>query len=112
FFLHLSKEEQRLRLLRRLDEQKHNWKFSVGDLQERELWEHYMHYYEEAIRNTTTDAAPWFVVPADDKETARIIVGAILLQALQQLKDIDEPDLDAQVKADLGKYREILENGP
>ena len=78
FFLHMSKEEQRKRLLRRLEEKKHNWKFSVGDLKERERWDDYMQYYEEAINNTSTDYAPWYVIPADDKEMCRYIVGKII----------------------------------
>lgn len=109
FYLHLSKHEQRERLLRRLDEQKHNWKFSVGDLQERELWDKYMQCYDEAIGNTSTDAAPWFVVPADDKHTARLILSKILLETLQQYTDIDEPELADEVKDNIRKYREQLQ---
>jgi len=78
FFLHLGKEEQRKRLLRRLDQVDHHWKFSPGDLKEREHWEEYMHYYEEAINNTTKEHAPWYIVPADDKEMSRYIVAKII----------------------------------
>jgi polyphosphate kinase 2 (PPK2 family) len=109
FFLHLGKEEQRQRLLRRLEEQKHNWKFSPGDLVERELWDQYMQYYEEAINKTSTGKAPWYVVPADDKETARYIVGKTLLQTLQQYHDIEEPELEDEIKKDLLLYRDKLE---
>ncbi|HEX8562978.1 MAG TPA: PPK2 family polyphosphate kinase [Flavobacterium sp.] len=110
FFFYLSKEEQRQRLLRRLEEQKHNWKFSVGDLQERELWDKYMEYYEEAIAATTTETAPWYIVPADDKEVARVVTGSILLELLQKYDDISEPELDDEVKKNLRQYREQLEN--
>jgi len=110
FFFNMSKEEQRQRLLRRLEEQKHNWKFSVGDLEERELWNKYMKYYEEAIGKTATDNAPWFVIPSDDKELARVIVGAILLETLKQYDEIKEPELDDEVKDNIAKYRRQLEN--
>ena len=108
FFLHLSKEEQRQRLLRRLEEGKHNWKFSAGDLKEREHWDEYMHYYEEAINNTSTEKAPWYVVPADDKEMARYIVGKIIWEEMQQYTDIQEPKMDEKVKANIEMYKEIL----
>lgn len=108
FFLHLSKEEQRQRLLRRLEEDKHNWKFSTGDLKERELWDDYMHYYEEAINNTSTKNAPWYVVPADDKEMARYIVGKIILEEMQKHSDIHQPELDDDIKANIEMYKEIL----
>ncbi|OAB25728.1 polyphosphate:nucleotide phosphotransferase, PPK2 family [Flavobacterium fryxellicola] len=108
FFLHLSKEEQRQRLLRRLEEGKHNWKFSTGDLKEREHWDEYMHYYEEAINNTSTEKAPWYVVPADDKEMARYIVGKIIWEEMQQYTDIQEPKMDEKVKANIEMYKEIL----
>lgn len=108
FFLHLSKEEQRQRLLRRLEEDKHNWKFSTGDLKERELWDDYMHYYEEAINVTSTKIAPWYVVPADDKEMARYIVGKIILEEMQKHSDIQQPELDDDIKANIEMYKEIL----
>ena len=108
FFLHLSKEEQRQRLLRRLEEGKHNWKFSTGDLKEREHWDEYMHYYEEAINNTSTEKAPWYVVPADDKEMARYIVGKIIWEEMQQYTDIQEPKMDEKVKANIEMYKDIL----
>ena len=108
FFLHLSKEEQRQRLLRRLEEGKHNWKFSTGDLKEREHWDEYMQHYEEAINNTSTEKAPWYVVPADDKEMARYIVGKIIWEEMQQHKDIQEPKMDEKVKANIEMYKDIL----
>ncbi|HLA56506.1 MAG TPA: PPK2 family polyphosphate kinase [Flavobacterium sp.] len=110
FYLHLSKEEQRQRLLRRLEKEKHNWKFSVGDLKERARWADYMACYEEAINNTSKEKAPWYVVPADDKEMARCIVGKIILEELEKYTDIVFPELDDKVKANISLYKEALEN--
>ncbi len=108
FFLHLSKEEQRKRLLNRLESGEDNWKFSVGDLKERECWDDYMKYYEEAINNTSTEYAPWFVIPADDKEMARVIVAKIIWEEMQKLTDIKEPELDPEVKANIDLYKDQL----
>ncbi len=110
FYLNMSKEEQRQRLLRRLEEEKHNWKFSVGDLKEREKWDNYMQFYDEAISNTSTEKAPWYIVPADDKDLARVIVGSIILEELEKYNDIDEPELEDEVKENISKYRHQLEN--
>jgi len=109
FFLHLSKEEQRQRLLRRLEEAKHNWKFSPGDLKERGFWDDYQNYYEEAINETSKKNAPWFVIPADDKETARLIVAKIILESLENHPDIKEPELEEEVKAHISEYKDALE---
>lgn len=109
FFLHLSKEEQRQRLLRRLEKAKHNWKFSPGDLKERGFWNDYQKYYEEAINATSTEKAPWYVVPADDKEMARYIVAKTILDVLSGYKDIKEPELDEKIKEHIVTYKEILE---
>ena len=108
FFLHLSKEEQRQRLLRRLEEGKQNWKFSTGDLKERERWDDYMNYYEDAINNTSTAAVPWYIIPADDKEMARYIVGKIIWEEMQKYTDIQEPKMDDKVTANIEMYKEIL----
>ena len=108
FFFHMSKEEQRQRLLRRLEEQKHNWKFSIGDLEERNRWDDYMKYYEEAINNTSKEHAPWFVIPADDKEMARYIVAKIIWEEMQKHTDIKEPELDEKVKENIKIYKERL----
>lgn len=108
FFLHLSKEEQRQRLLRRLEEGKHNWKFSPGDLKEREHWDEYQQYYEEAINKTSTDYAPWYVIPADDKEMARYIVAKIIWEEMQKHTDIKEPELDDKIKANIEMYKKEL----
>jgi PPK2 family polyphosphate:nucleotide phosphotransferase len=109
FFLHMSKEEQRERLLRRLEEKKHNWKFSVGDLKERERWDDYMRYYEEAINNTSTDYAPWYVIPADDKEMCRYIVGKIIWEEMQKRTDIQMPEMDDEIQENIALYKDILE---
>ena len=110
FFLNLSKDEQRRRLLRRLDLQEKNWKFSAGDLKERKLWDKYQECYEEAINETSKPHAPWYVIPADNKKSARVIVASILLEALKKYQDIKEPELSAKIKANLGDYRNQLEN--
>ncbi|WP_445452283.1 PPK2 family polyphosphate kinase [Flavobacterium sp. 25HG05S-40] len=108
FYLHMSKEEQRKRLLKRLENGEDNWKFSVGDLKERDRWDEYMHYYEEAINATSKKKAPWFVIPADDKEMARYIVAKIIWEEMQKLTDIKEPELDPKVKENIELYKEQL----
>lgn len=110
FFLHLSKEEQRQRLLRRLRLKRKNWKFSPGDLKERELWSKYQECYEEAIQKTTKPYAPWYIIPADNKKGARVIVASILLQELKKYKDIKEPELDEEIKANIEAFRMQLES--
>lgn len=110
FFLHLSKEEQRQRLLRRLNLPQKHWKFSPGDLKERKLWDSYQACYEEAINETSKPYAPWFVIPADNKKAARVIVASILLKELKKYQDIKEPELDDEIKANLTVYNEQLEN--
>jgi len=85
FFLHLSKEEQRRRLLARIDEPEKNWKFSQADITERKFWDEYMKAYEKCLGATSTPDAPWHVVPADDKYNARLIVSRIVIEALQEL---------------------------
>ena len=85
-FLHLSKEEQRKRFLERIDEPDKNWKFSTSDIHERKYWKDYMEVYEDCMHATSTHHAPWYVVPADDKENARLIVSRIVLDALIGLK--------------------------
>ncbi len=96
FFLHLSREEQRKRFLARLDDPAKNWKFSRDDLAERELWPHYMQAYGEALSATSSRHAPWYVVPADDKLNARLIVSQVIVDALKELKmQYPEPNLDA-----------------
>ncbi|EDO25823.1 predicted protein [Nematostella vectensis] len=108
FYLHLSKEEQRQRLLRRLETEKHNWKFSPGDLKERELWDDYQKCYEEAINKTSKEHAPWYIVPADNKETCRYLVAKTILEELQKYTDIKEPELEQEVKDNIKMYHEKL----
>lgn len=110
FYLHLSKEEQRFRLLRRIRLEEKNWKFSPGDLEERKMWDKYMACYEEAIRRTTFDHAPWFIIPADNKRAARVIVASILLETLTQYKDIDEPELEPKIREKINLYKEQLQS--
>ncbi|MFT4831371.1 MAG: PPK2 family polyphosphate:nucleotide phosphotransferase [Psychroserpens sp.] len=108
FFLHLSKDEQRKRLLRRLDLKKKNWKFSPSDLKERKLWDVYQECYQDAINKTSKPIAPWYIIPADNKEGARVIVASILLEELKKYKDIVEPELDEEIKANLEAYKTQL----
>lgn len=108
FFLNMSKEEQRKRLLHRLENGEDNWKFSISDLKERELWDDYMKCYEEAINKTSKENAPWFVIPADDKEMARYIVAKIIWEEMQKYTDIKEPELDEKVQKDIELYKNYL----
>jgi len=110
FFMHLSKDEQKDRLLRRLHKKEKNWKFSAGDLKERKLWDKYQEYYEDAINRTSTEKAPWYVIPADNKPAARLAVASILLETLSQYDDIQEPELDDKTKANLDDYKKQLSN--
>lgn len=110
FFMNLSKDEQRNRLLRRLDKKEKNWKFSAGDLKERKLWDKYMDCYQDAINRTSKTNAPWYNIPADDKPTARLIVAQILYNTLKTYTDIQEPELDNKTKANLHLYKEQLNN--
>src|SRR5476651_1893579 len=87
FFLHLSKEEQRKRFLQRINVPEKNWKFGLADIEERKFWKQYMKAYEECLSATSTRDAPWYVVPADDKESARLIVSQIVLDSLEGLKN-------------------------
>jgi PPK2 family polyphosphate:nucleotide phosphotransferase len=107
FFLHVSKEEQRRRLLARIDDPEKNWKFSLGDVDQRRHWKEYMAAYGDCLEHTSTGQAPWFVVPADDKENARLIVAQTLVRALKDLR-MKYPKLDARQKRELGKGRRLL----
>jgi PPK2 family polyphosphate:nucleotide phosphotransferase len=86
FYLHLSQEEQRKRFLERIDKPEKNWKFSQGDIEERAFWKDYMKAYETCLSETSTKQAPWYVVPADDKENARLIISQVILDTLNELK--------------------------
>ncbi len=107
FFLHLSKKEQQRRLLGRLDDPDKNWKFSTADLQERGRWRAYMRAYEQMIRSTATDHAPWFVVPADHKWFTRLVVAEVILDALESL-DVKYPTVDADHRRELAAVRKAL----
>ncbi len=109
FFLHLSKEEQARRLLRRINLKEKNWKFSTGDLKERKLWKAYQSCYEDLLNNTSKEHAPWYIIPADDKPTARYLVAKTIIETLQGYKDIKEPELDAETKSELAAYKSQLE---
>ncbi len=109
FFLNISKDEQKNRLLRRLEKQEKNWKFSPGDLKERELWDVYQECYEDAINRTSKPHAPWFAIPSDDKDTARYIVAKIMFDTLKTYTDIKEPELHDDIKANLELYKQQLE---
>jgi len=108
FFLHISKEEQRERLLRRLDKPDKNWKFSPGDLKERKLWAEYQNNYQDAFNRTSKPHAPWYVIPADDKPTARYLIASILLEELLKYKDIQEPEMDPELFKNLENYKDQL----
>jgi PPK2 family polyphosphate:nucleotide phosphotransferase len=106
-FLHLSRNEQRKRLLERIDEPEKNWKFSTSDVHERQFWNQYMQVYEECLHATSTHYAPWFVVPADDKENARLIVSQIVLDALADLK-MAYPKITAKRRLELKAIKKQL----
>jgi PPK2 family polyphosphate:nucleotide phosphotransferase len=106
-FLHLSKEEQRKRFLERIDEPDKNWKFSLADIHERKYWKQYMKAYEACLNATSTHHAPWYVVPADDKENARLIVSQIVLDALNELK-MAYPKTTAKRRRELKSIRKLL----
>jgi PPK2 family polyphosphate:nucleotide phosphotransferase len=109
FYLHLSKDEQRKRFLQRIDEQNKNWKFSLADIEERKFWKRYMSAFEECLSATSTHEAPWYVVPADDKENARLIVSQIILDTLNGL-EMTYPELSAERRKELQAIRERLIN--
>jgi PPK2 family polyphosphate:nucleotide phosphotransferase len=106
-FLHVSEDEQRKRFLERIDEADKNWKFSMADIHERKFWKQYAQAFEECLNATSTEASPWFVVPADDKENARLIVSRIVMDALINLK-MSYPKTTAKRKAELHAIRKLL----
>jgi PPK2 family polyphosphate:nucleotide phosphotransferase len=110
FFLHISQAEQSKQLLERLEDPEKYWKFNSGDLKERALWDKYMAAYDEAIRNTSTKEAPWFVVPADNKWFARMVVAAATADAIEKLNP-QFPDLDEKTKAALEAMKMELKGG-
>jgi len=107
FFLHLSKEEQRRRFLDRIDAPEKNWKFSLADIEERKFWKQYMQAYEACLGATSTKKAPWYVVPADDKENARLIIAQIILDTFRTL-DMRYPETGAKRRKELMAIRRQL----
>jgi len=107
FFLHVSKEEQRKRLLARIEEPDKNWKFNVEDIKERGFWKDYMKAYEQCLSSTSTDAAPWYIVPADDKANTQLIVSRIIMEALEELK-MKYPEVDSKRRRELQTIRKLL----
>jgi PPK2 family polyphosphate:nucleotide phosphotransferase len=110
FFLHLSKEEQKRRFLRRLERPEKNWKFSAADLKEREYWDKYQEAYERAISETSTSFAPWHIVPADTKWFARMIISDVIIDTLQNLK-MEYPTLSEEQKENINMYKAGLQKG-
>jgi len=109
FFLHVSKDEQKRRFIERVDDPKKNWKFSVADMKERAFWDDYQKAYAEALSHTSTDHAPWFIIPADDKWYTRVIVGAVIYQQFQKL-NLAYPKVSKATKEALLKAKEALLN--
>ncbi len=107
FFLNLSKKEQKKRFIERIDDPSKNWKFSLGDLKERGFWDQYHKAYEEALSATSTDTAPWFVIPADDKWYARLAIAAVIYRQFEKL-ELNYPIVSTAQKAELQKAKEKL----
>ena len=107
FFLNLSKKEQKRRFLERLEEPEKNWKFSAADIRERKYWDDYQDAYEDMIRNTATEEAPWYVVPADNKWFTRLVVSAVLVETLESL-DLSYPKVDTEKRKELEAAKKIL----
>jgi PPK2 family polyphosphate:nucleotide phosphotransferase len=109
FFLNVSKQEQRERFLERLDQPAKNWKFSMGDITERALWPRYMAVYQDIVRHTSTAVAPWYVVPADHKWFARVVIGSVIVSAMETL-DLHFPRADKASLQEFKQVRKALEN--
>jgi len=107
FFLHLSKDEQKKRFLQRIDMPEKNWKFNLADIEERRFWLDYMDAYENCLNATSTSNAPWYVVPADDKENTRLIISQIILDALKDL-DMTYPPISTKRRQELHSFRKLL----
>jgi PPK2 family polyphosphate:nucleotide phosphotransferase len=107
FFLHISKEEQRTRFLKRIDDPEKNWKFSADDIAERKFWKRYMKAYEACLSATSTANNPWYIIPSDDKENAQLIISQIILDMLNSLK-MTYPKLSAKRRKDLRSIRKQL----
>jgi polyphosphate kinase 2 (PPK2 family) len=107
FFLHLSKEEQRRRFLKRMDDPSKNWKISTADIEERKFWKDYMKAYEACLSATSNSKAPWYIVPADDKENAHLIISQTIVDTLKALQ-MSYPRPDAQRQKELLQMRKKL----
>ncbi|MBK6913611.1 MAG: polyphosphate kinase 2 family protein [Ignavibacteriales bacterium] len=107
FFLHISKEEQKKRFLERIDNPAKNWKFAMGDIEERKYWDEYQKCYEEAIAATSKDCSPWFIIPADKKWFARLLVSEIIVETLKKLKP-EYPELTDEQNKELLNAKNIL----
>lgn len=107
FFFYMSKDEQKKRLLKRLEDEDHQWKFSSGDLKERGFWDDYMKYYEEILNKSSHENAPWYIIPADDKDMARYLVAKIMWEELQKYP-VNEPVLSEKDKVNFAMYKEQL----
>jgi PPK2 family polyphosphate:nucleotide phosphotransferase len=108
FFLHVSKEEQKQRFLSRIEEKEKNWKFSMGDVKERGHWDEYMGAYTDAIGNTSTEYAPWYIVPADKKWFTRLAVSEVIVRKMESMK-LNYPVVTEEHKAELDEARKMLE---
>jgi PPK2 family polyphosphate:nucleotide phosphotransferase len=108
FFLHVSKDEQRRRFRKRIEDPSKNWKFSLTDVRERAHWAEYMEAYEDTIRHTATPHAPWYVVPADHKWFTRLVVASAVIDALDDL-DLDYPKLEPKKKQELAEAQQLLD---
>jgi len=109
FFLNVSRKEQKKRFLKRIEEHEKNWKFSTGDLKERALWDKYMHAYEEAISHTSTEYAPWYIIPADNKWFMRAAVGDIITGTLESM-NLRYPEINNKVRGELEESKNTLLN--
>jgi PPK2 family polyphosphate:nucleotide phosphotransferase len=109
FFLNVSREEQKERFLDRIDQPEKNWKFSSGDVKERALWDRYMEAYTDMMENTSTNTAPWYIVPADKKWFTRLLVSEVLVETLESM-DLKFPEVTDAMKADLAEARKLLES--
>jgi PPK2 family polyphosphate:nucleotide phosphotransferase len=107
FFLHMSRSEQRKRLLARIDDPDKHWKFSLADVQERKFWDEYLQAYAQCLSATSTAEAPWYIVPADDKQNARLIISGVILETLRSLH-LSWPKLDKKRIKELRKMRKLL----
>ncbi len=108
FFLHLSKTEQKARLLKRIEKPKHRWKFSPGDLEERESWDKYQFCYEEVLKNSSHKDCKWYIIPSDDKDVSRLLVAKIIYDKLKKYTDIQYPEPEPEILDNIQKYKAQL----